>query len=94
MARWRHGVMPAISPHEHQRHRDDDGATVGDAWPSARTTRPPTWDARCGYDGGLERRPGDMPMPRDVHARRANQTPSVRNPAAFGRPAPMDCGDT
>ena len=54
--------------HEHRRHRNNYGDIVWWDMLFGTHENPPTWDARCGYDDGLEQRLGDMLLHRDVHA--------------------------
>ena len=54
--------------HEHRRHRNNYGDIVWWDMLFGTHENPPTWDARCGYDDGLEQRFGDMLLHRDVHA--------------------------
>ena len=54
--------------HEHRRRRNNYGDIVWWDMLFGTYENPPTWDARCGYDDGLEQRLGDMLLHRDVHA--------------------------
>ena len=54
--------------HQHGHHRNNYGDIVWWDMLFGTYENPPTWDARCGYDEGLEQRLGDMLLYRDVHA--------------------------
>ena len=54
--------------HEHRRHRNNYGDITWWDMLFGTYENPPTWDARCGYDDGLEQRLVNMLLYRDVHA--------------------------
>ena len=54
--------------HQHRRHRNNYGDIVWWDMLFGTYENPPAWDARCGYDDGLEQRLVDMLLHRDVHA--------------------------